>query len=197
MLGNFLSAAQSSAEETRSAAIRWFADRWPSASQATDGSTPIRVAQAGGVLPLPPRMMSVVMAASGQGQAAPPTPPDFDAVSTGATPPASPPNNPPVCGFLPLRSSSPSMNPQGVTASRISWLGDIYLRKSSRFEKIAWKEQSSLRTQAWSPIRICLTNPSVPMRLLCLLGIQRRPQQTLEQRPWGTDESDYQAPFDK
>ncbi len=64
----------------------WLEDRW--AEPAPDVGTPVRVAQAGGTLPLPPRLISAVLASSGQGQAAPPSPPSLGAVEVEETPPA-------------------------------------------------------------------------------------------------------------
>ncbi len=63
----FVDDAWGSAAETGGALMRWLDGPWP--------ETTVRVAQADGVLPLPPRLMSAFLASSSRGQAAPPRPP--------------------------------------------------------------------------------------------------------------------------
>ncbi len=52
------------------------------------GDPPLRVAQASGTLPLPPRLMAALLATPSPGQTAPPSPPDQASDRTEATPPA-------------------------------------------------------------------------------------------------------------
>ena len=75
-LDRFLDAAGRAAAETGSTLMRWFEDPWPEAA-------PVRVAQAGGVLPLPPRLMSAFLGSSIQGQDGPPSPLSMAAELTG------------------------------------------------------------------------------------------------------------------
>ncbi len=55
--------------------LRWFQAPWAPASLTADNRAPTRVAQAGGLLPLPPRLMSAFLASSSRSQAGPPSPP--------------------------------------------------------------------------------------------------------------------------
>ncbi len=57
---------------------RWLEDRW--SEPAADVGTPLRVAQAGGVLPLPPRLMPAFLASSSRSQGGPPSPLDLGAM---------------------------------------------------------------------------------------------------------------------
>ncbi|MCP3997324.1 MAG: RHS repeat-associated core domain-containing protein, partial [bacterium] len=65
---------------------RWLEDRW--SEPAVHDETPLRVAQASGVLPLPPRLMSAFLASSSRGQTAPPNPPDLGSGEVEDTTPA-------------------------------------------------------------------------------------------------------------
>ncbi len=65
---------------------RWLEDPWP--RETTAGEAAIRVAQTGGMLPLPPRVMSAFLAASNGGQRGPPSPPGLGASEVEETPEA-------------------------------------------------------------------------------------------------------------
>ncbi|MCP3999051.1 MAG: hypothetical protein GY722_28910, partial [bacterium] len=79
--------AWSSAGAAGSAVKRWLSDPWGPASPGTAEGGPLRVAQAGGVLPLPSRWMPAFLAAP-SGQGGPPSPPDLGKPTIDATAPA-------------------------------------------------------------------------------------------------------------
>ncbi len=78
LLARFVDRVRSSAGEAASAVTDWLA--------GSGAEAPIRVAQSGGTLPLPPRLMAAFLASSGRGQATPPSPPGF--ATDGSKPPA-------------------------------------------------------------------------------------------------------------
>ncbi|MCP3937443.1 MAG: hypothetical protein GY708_18980, partial [Actinomycetia bacterium] len=80
-----LEGVQDSFEEAGNALAHWLRDTW---TQSTEDEAPLRVAQAGGVLPLPPRLMAAFLASSSRSQGGPPSPPDLGSGSVEATPPA-------------------------------------------------------------------------------------------------------------
>ena len=82
----FADQTRTAAEEAGDSLGRWLEDRW-TPTNGGDKASP-RVAQAAGTLPLPARLMSVLMASSGRGQAAPPSPPDLRNFQVPATLPA-------------------------------------------------------------------------------------------------------------
>ncbi len=71
-MGRFQGAIRSTAEEARDDFRRWLRER---RIRAAAEEAPIRVAQVGGVLPLPPRLMAAFLSATSRGQGGPPRPP--------------------------------------------------------------------------------------------------------------------------
>ena len=82
----FVAQAGITAEHAGATLGRWLVEPWT--PKAGGHEAPLRVAQAAGSLPLPARLMSVLMAASGRGQAAPPSPPDLGSLQVETTPAA-------------------------------------------------------------------------------------------------------------
>ncbi len=68
----FANQAMAAAEATSVALGHWLEDPWADAT--ANGEAPLRVAQASGMLPLPARLTSALLASSSRGQAAPPQP---------------------------------------------------------------------------------------------------------------------------
>ncbi len=75
------------AEAVRGSAEMFYSS-WTEADLATDDAAPLRVAQVGGTLPLPPRLMSAFLASSSRGQNVPPSPPGLTAERVDRAPPA-------------------------------------------------------------------------------------------------------------
>ena len=66
----------------------WFENSWAPGVATGGADPPLRVAQAGGALPLPSRLMPAFFATTTQGPGGPPNPPGFAGGTTEATPPA-------------------------------------------------------------------------------------------------------------
>ena len=88
-LERFISGTWRSAEAAGAELTRWLEQTWAKRPAVAGGETPLRIARAGGALPLPPRLMAVaLLAAPVQRQGAPPSPPDVAGGKTEPTPPA-------------------------------------------------------------------------------------------------------------
>ena len=85
-LERFLDRARATADDAGVVLRHLLEGPWFESAMADE--PPLRVAQAGGTLPLPSRLMSALLASSSQSRAAPPSPPDLGAGAAGDTPPA-------------------------------------------------------------------------------------------------------------
>ncbi len=86
LLEGFVDEVRTSAEEVRDGFKRWLESRRKGA--AAELEAPVRVASAGGVLPLPSRLMTALLGSSSRCQAGPPSPPGLGAGKVEPTPPA-------------------------------------------------------------------------------------------------------------
>ena len=91
LLHRFLDDVRATAEETgdqiQGQIQDWLEDARAPAEPLASDDPPLRVAQAGGVLPPPSRLMPAFFATTTQGPGGPPTPPGFAGGTTEATPP--------------------------------------------------------------------------------------------------------------
>ena len=92
LLHRFLDDVRATAEETgdqiQGQIQDWFENSWAPGVATGGADPPLRVAQAGGALPLPSRLMPAFFATTTQGPGGPPNPPGFASAKTEATPPA-------------------------------------------------------------------------------------------------------------
>ncbi|MCP3998027.1 MAG: hypothetical protein GY722_23650, partial [bacterium] len=86
LIEGFVDEVRNSAEEVRDGFERWLESRRKDA--AAEQEAPVRVARAGGVLPLPPRLMAALLGSSSRGPAGPPSPPGLGSGKVEPTPPA-------------------------------------------------------------------------------------------------------------
>ena len=88
LLKRFAADTRVAVEETGRQIQDWFEHARESANPNASDALPVRVAQAGGALPLPSRLMPAFFATTTQGPGGPPNPPGFASAKTEATPPA-------------------------------------------------------------------------------------------------------------
>ncbi len=80
-----LEATRNAAENAREMLARWLSEA--RAEVAAEEAAPARIAQAGGVLPLPPRLMAAFLGSTSRAQGGPPSPPGQGTAPVEKTPP--------------------------------------------------------------------------------------------------------------